>query len=163
MSAYSFPISFLCAVLLVSHAHGQTVSQRASPAKNARDEDHVQHLDRFVVSAGHDPKTSFDVAQGTSVLAGEELHRLVQGTLGDTLSSTSGVSSTYYGPGASRPVIRGLGGDRVRVLDNGVGALDASNVSPDHNTAVEPLFASRIEVLRGPSTLLYGSSAVGGA
>ncbi len=97
------------------------------------------------------------------MLAGEELHRLGQATLGETLSSVPGVSSTYYGPGASRPVIRGLGGDRVRVLDNGVGTLDASSVSPDHNTAVEPLFASRIEILRGPSTLLYGSSAIGGA
>ena len=125
--------------------------------------DHVQHLDKFVVSAGHDPKTMFDLAQGTSVLAGEELHRLAQRTLGDTLNGMPGVSATSYGPGASRPVIRGLGGDRVRVLDNGVGTLDAASVSPDHNTAIEPLFASRIEVLRGPSTLLYGSSAVGGA
>ncbi|MBM3855982.1 MAG: TonB-dependent receptor, partial [Verrucomicrobia bacterium] len=124
--------------------------------------DHIRHLDRFVVSAGHDPKTLFDLAQGTSVLAGEELHRVVQGTLGETLAGTPGVSSTYHGPGASRPVIRGLGGDRVRVLDNGVGALDASGLSPDHNTTLEPLFASRLEVLRGPSTLLYGSSAVGG-
>ena len=123
----------------------------------------INRLDKFVVSAGPDAKTSFDLAQGTSVLAGEELRRLAQATLGETLSSTPGVNSTYYGPGASRPVIRGLGGDRVRVLDNGVGALDASSVSPDHNTALEPMFATRIEVLRGPSTLLYGSSAVGGA
>ncbi len=142
--------------------HAQTAPAAAPDAASAT-KDHIQHLDKFVVSAGHDPKTAFDVAQGTAVLAGEELHRLVQATLGETLSTTPGVSSTYYGPGASRPVIRGLGGDRVRVLANGVGALDASNVSPDHNVAVEPLFASRIEVLRGPSTLLYGSSAVGGA
>ncbi len=124
--------------------------------------DKIDHLDAFVVSAGHDSKTSFDLAQGTAVLAGDELRRLAQATLGETLTATPGVSSTYYGPGASRPIIRGLGGDRIRVLDSGVGALDASNVSPDHNTALEPLFASRIEVLRGPSTLLYGSSAVGG-
>jgi hypothetical protein len=75
-------------------------------------------------------------------------------------SPAPGVSSTYHGPGASRPVIRGLSGDRVRVLDDGVGTLDAASVSPDRNTAIEPLFASSIEVLRGPSTLLYGSSAV---
>jgi iron complex outermembrane receptor protein len=162
MSAHSRSLSFLLFAALALPSRSQTSSPATTPASKA-EPDHVQHLDRFVVSAGHDPKTSFDVAQGTSVLAGEELHRLVQATLGDTLSSTPGVSSTYYGPGSSRPVIRGMGGDRVRVLDNGVGALDASNVSPDHNTAVEPLFASRIEVLRGPSTLLYGSSAVGGA
>lgn len=136
----------------------QTPSPTSPPAG-----DKIERLNEFIVSAGPDPKTAFDLAQGTSVLAGAELRRLVQNTLGETLSSTPGVSSTYYGPGSSRPVIRGLGGDRIRVLENGVGALDASNVSPDHNTALEPLFATRIEVLRGPSTLLYGSSAVGGA
>jgi iron complex outermembrane receptor protein len=156
MSAFFRSSLFLlCAAGL---ARAQTVLPPAATAG-----DHIEHLDKFVVSAGHDPKTMFDLAQGTSVLAGEELHRLAQSTLGETLATTPGVSSTYYGPGSSRPVIRGLGGDRVRVLDNGVGALDASNVSPDHNTAIEPLFASRIEVLRGPSTLLYGSSAIGGA
>ncbi|MEO6244676.1 MAG: TonB-dependent receptor plug domain-containing protein, partial [Opitutaceae bacterium] len=155
-------VSLLCLGLLRLPASAQTAPV-TPPPRPSSEKDGIQHLDKFVVSAGHDPKTAFDVAQGTSVLAGEELHRQVQATLGETLSGTPGVSSTYYGPGASRPVIRGLGGDRVRVLDNGVGALDASNVSPDHNTAVEPLFASRIEVLRGPSTLLYGSSAVGGA
>jgi iron complex outermembrane receptor protein len=140
--------------VLASRALSQNNSVASAP---------VQRLDAVVVSAGPDPKTSFDLAQGTSVLSGDELRRLVQSTLGETLAGTAGVSSTYHGPGASRPVIRGLSGDRVRVLDNGVGTLDASNVSPDHATAVEPLFASRIEVLRGPSTLLFGSSAVGGA
>lgn len=119
-------------------------------------------LDPFVVSSGFDDKTAFDLAQGTSILAGTDLRRLVRGTLGETLDSTPGIHSTYHGPGASRPLIRGLGGDRIRVLQNGIDALDASNVSPDHNTAVEPLFAERIEVLRGPATLLYGSSAIGG-
>lgn len=152
----SFSIFFFS---LAALARAQTAPTPASPPAGEK----ISHLDAFVVSAGSDSKTSFDLAQGTAVLAGEELRRLAQATLGETLSATPGVSSTYYGPGASRPVIRGLGGDRIRVLDSGVGALDASNVSPDHNTALEPLFASRIEVLRGPSTLLYGSSAVGGA
>ena len=160
----SLPLTALCLALFASAAHPQTAipppPTAATSALPAHDP--IRHLDRFVVSAGHDPKTMFDLAQGTSVLAGEELHRVAQGTLGETLAGTPGVSSTYHGPGASRPVIRGLGGDRVRVLDNGVGALDASGLSPDHNTTLEPLFASRIEVLRGPSTLLYGSSAVGG-
>lgn len=156
MSSFrSLSVFLLCAAAI---ARGQT-----SPVPPAPAGDKIQHLDSFVVSAGPDPKTSFDLAQGTAVLAGDELRRQVQATLGETLSATPGVNSTYYGPGASRPLIRGLGGDRIRVLDNGVGSLDASNVSPDHNTAIEPLFASRIEVLRGPSTLLYGSSAVGGA
>ncbi len=116
----------------------------------------------MVVSAGPDAKSAFDVAQGTSVLVSDDLRRSVMATLGDTLATTPGVNATYYGPGASRPIIRGLGGDRVRMLDNGVGSLDASSVSPDHNVSVEPLLVDRIEVLRGPATLLYGSSAVGG-
>jgi iron complex outermembrane receptor protein len=151
----------LCAASL---SPAQTVPPAPPRAAGpAAGHDHVEHLDQFVVSAGHDAKTMFDLAQGTSVLAGEELHRRVQSTLGETLAAVPGVASTAYGPGSSRPIIRGLGGDRVRVLDNGIGALDASSISPDHNTALEPLFASRIEVLRGPSTLLYGSSAIGGA
>jgi iron complex outermembrane receptor protein len=116
----------------------------------------------MVVSAGPDAKSAFDLAQGTSVLVSDQLRRSIQGTLGETLATTPGVNATYYGPGASRPIIRGLGGDRVRMLDNGVGSLDASNVSPDHNVSVEPLLVDRIEVLRGPATLLYGNSAVGG-
>ena len=72
------------------------------------------------------------------------------------------MSSTYFGPGASRPVIRGLGGDRIRVLEDGVGAGDASSTSPDHAVSIEPVAAETIEVVRGPATLLYGSSAVGG-
>ena len=74
-----------------------------------------------------------------------------------------GVAATGFAPGASRPVLRGFGGERVRVLTDGVGALDASGASADHAVAVDPLIADRIEVLRGPAVLLYGSSAIGGA
>ncbi len=136
-------------------------AQFASPPPNSATA--PIELEPFVVSSGFDDKTAFDLAQGTSILAGADLRRLAKGTLGETLGATPGINSTYHGPGASRPVIRGLGGDRIRVLQNGIGILDASNVSPDHNAAVEPLFAERIEVLRGPATLLYGSSAIGGA
>lgn len=132
-----------------------------TPATPLADEK-ILSLDAFVVSSGPDAKTAFDLAQGASILAGHDLQLRATSTLGETLAATPGVSSTYYGPGASRPLIRGLGGDRVRMLDNGVGSLDASNVSPDHNVSLEPLLVDRIEVLRGPATLLYGSSAVGG-
>ena len=103
-----------------------------------------------------------DVAQPVTVLTGEELASRTAPTLGETLASQPGVSSTYFGPGASRPVIRGLGGDRIRVLEHGVGAGDASSTSPDHAVSIEPVAAETIEVVRGPATLLYGSSAVGG-
>jgi len=137
-------------------------SAQTAPTKPASDHDETLALEAMVVTAGPDQKSSFDLAQGTAVLASEQLRRSVTATLGDTLAAVPGINATYYGPGASRPIIRGLGGDRVRMLDNGVGSLDASNVSPDHNVSVEPLLVDRIEVLRGPATLLYGSSAVGG-
>lgn len=83
-------------------------------------------------------------------------------TLGDVLNGLPGVRTTAFAAGASRPVIRGLAGPRVLVLSNGVGLIDASALSPDHQVAADPADASRIEVLRGPSTLAYGGSAIGG-
>lgn len=83
-------------------------------------------------------------------------------TLGETLDGAPGVSSTYYGPNASRPIIRGLDGDRIRILANGGGSLDASSLSYDHSVTSDPISIERIEVLRGPGALLYGGSAVGG-
>lgn len=150
----SIPLFILTAAAL---ARGQAPATPPPPVH-----DKTVTLDAMIVSTGPDAKTAFDLAQGSSILAGEELHQRVQATLGETLSATPGVNSTYYGPGASRPVIRGLGGDRIRVLSDSVGTLDVSNVSPDHATSIEPLFAESIEVLRGPSALLYGGSAIGG-
>ena len=83
-------------------------------------------------------------------------------TLGETLDGTPGVSSTYFGPNASRPIIRGLDGDRIRILGNGGGTLDVSSLSYDHAVTADPISIERIEVLRGPGALLYGGSAVGG-
>jgi iron complex outermembrane receptor protein len=123
----------------------------------------AEHQEEIVVSAGAEPRSALEVAQPVSVLSGEELARRAQASLGETLAEQPGVSSTYFGPGASRPVIRGLGGDRVRMLESGLGTGDASSTSPDHAVASEPLSAEGIEVLRGPATLLYGSSAIGGA
>jgi len=119
-------------------------------------------MDRVVVTASPDPHSQLEVAQPTDVLDLEDLDTRRQPSLGETLAQQPGISSTYFGPGASRPIIRGLGGDRVRMLENGLGSADASNTSPDHAVAVDPLAADRIEIIRGPATLLYGSSAVGG-
>ena len=120
------------------------------------------HREEIVVTASPDVRSTYEIAQPTSVLSGEELQRRIQPTLGETLSREPGVTSTFFGQGASRPVIRGLGGDRIRVLESGIGSGDASTTSPDHAVSLDPLAAERIEVLRGPATLLYGSSAVGG-
>jgi iron complex outermembrane receptor protein len=103
-----------------------------------------------------------DVLGGITVLSAETLAREVRATIGETLASQPGVSATSFGPNASRPIIRGLGGERIRVLTDGIGSLDVSTSSADHAVAINPLTAERIEVLRGPAALLFGSSAIGG-
>ncbi len=97
-----------------------------------------------------------------SVLSTEDLKIQTETTLGETLDQEPGVFSSYFGPGASRPIIRGNSGDRIRVLKNGVGTLDVSNTSEDHAVSANPLAMTSVEVLRGPETLLYGNSAIGG-
>ncbi len=101
-------------------------------------------------------------AEAASSLSGDALARRLAGTLGDTLDGLPGVSASGFGPNSSRPVIRGLDGDRVRVLDNGGASVDASNLSFDHAVALDPLVVERLEVLRGPAALLYGGNATGG-
>jgi len=96
------------------------------------------------------------------VLDEEDLAVAPAATLGDLVNGLPGVRSTSFAPGASRPVIRGLSGPRVQVLSNGLGMIDASSVSPDHQVAVDPAEARRIEIVRGPSTLVFGGSAIGG-
>ena len=103
-----------------------------------------------------------DFLAGTSVIADDDLLRELDGQLGAILDELPGVSTTAFAPGASRPVLRGQQGERVRVLTDGIGALDASNTSADHAVSIDPLTAERIEVLRGPAVLLYGSQAIGG-
>jgi iron complex outermembrane receptor protein len=121
-----------------------------------------QPLREIVVQSTGGQKTLSEQAQPVSVLSGEELDMKSATSLGDTLATEAGITSSSFGPGAGRPVIRGLGGDRIRVLENGVGSLDISSVSPDHAVTVESSLVDKIEVVRGPATLLYGASAVGG-
>ncbi|BAI96724.1 TonB-dependent receptor [Sphingobium sp. TA15] len=103
-----------------------------------------------------------DVLSGVSVLQGPELTQAIRPSIGETLQHTPGVSATSFGPSASRPILRGQQGERVRILTDGIGSIDVSNTSVDHAVVVNPLLAERIEVLRGPEALLYGSSAIGG-
>lgn len=97
-----------------------------------------------------------------TVLEGDELVRRREATLGETLNSEPGIHSSHFGAGASRPVIRGMDGPRVKVLSDGAELHDASTISPDHAVVSEPMLATQIEVLRGPSALVYGNGAVGG-
>ena len=97
-----------------------------------------------------------------TVLNGRELSLRRAGTLGETLNGIPGVTATQFGPNASRPVIRGLDAERVKIMQNGVGILDASSLSFDHAVGIDPLIIEQIDVVRGPAALLYGGSAVGG-
>lgn len=103
-----------------------------------------------------------DMATPVQVLGEEELRLRRAATLGETLAAEPGIHASHFGAGASRPVIRGLDGARVSVLSDGSELLDASTVSPDHAVTTEPLLANQIEVLRGPSALLYSPGAMGG-
>jgi iron complex outermembrane receptor protein len=124
--------------------------------------DLATHQETVIVTARPEAATLNELAAPVDVLSGHDLQEAREATLGETLSRQAGVSSTYFGPGASRPVIRGLGGDRIRVLQGGLGTADASNTSPDHAVSFDPLSARQVEIVRGPATLLYGSNAVGG-
>ncbi|WP_038500493.1 TonB-dependent receptor domain-containing protein [Janthinobacterium agaricidamnosum] len=105
---------------------------------------------------------SNDMSTPVTVLEGDELIRLRGATLGETLDGQPGITSSHFGAGASRPIIRGMDGPRVKVLSDGAEVQDASTISPDHAVAAEPMLAQQIEVLRGPSALAYGGGAVGG-
>ncbi|MDP8994908.1 MAG: TonB-dependent receptor [Pseudomonadota bacterium] len=122
---------------------------------------HEQLGDDIIVTARF--VRELNVLAGTEVLAGADLVREMRPQLGDTLARLPGVSATSFTPGASRPVLRGFQGERVRVLVDGIGAIDVSNTSADHAVTVDPLTADRIEVLHGPAVLLFGSQAIGGA
>ena len=119
-------------------------------------------LEEIIVSGAFEGRKLGETILGATILKQDEILRRLNGSIGETLRSQPGISSTFFGPGASRPIIRGLGGDRIRVLDNGIGSIDASSTSPDHAVAVEPALAERIEILRGTAMLIYGSSAAGG-
>ena len=120
------------------------------------------HSEEIVVTATGDARLDLDLATPVTVLEGQELSERLAPTIGETLDKEVGINQTYFAPGASRPIIRGLGGDRVKMMENGLDTLDASSTSPDHAVAADPLAAERLEVVRGPATLLYGSNAIGG-
>ena len=128
----------------------------------AEEHSHALDLDNVPVTGNPLGVASDDMVVPVSVLGGRELSLRRQSTLGETLNGIPGVTATQFGPNASRPVIRGLDGERVRIMQNGVGILDASSLSFDHAVGVDPLIIEQIDVVRGPAALLYGGSAMGG-
>jgi iron complex outermembrane receptor protein len=115
-----------------------------------------------VLSVSPNARPQFESYQPTSVLTGQDLAKQLESSIGATLSESPGVSMRSLGPGPARPVIRGLDGDRVVVLEDGQRMGDLSSQSADHGVPVNPAAAKRIEVVRGPATLLYGANAIGG-
>ncbi len=121
-----------------------------------------QMLEPVVITATPFPRTELDALQPVSVLRGEALRLQESTNLGATLGREPGVHSSAYGPGAGRPVIRGMDSARVRIVESGLGVADVSGASPDHRVAADTLNSAQVEILRGPATLLYGSGAIGG-
>jgi iron complex outermembrane receptor protein len=150
------------------HFPAQAQSEAAgAPAVGDAHQDDDLH-DRRRDTAGQIVVTSqglrqLDVLAGTSILEGEALQRNLSGPIGEVVAKLPGVTASGFAPGASRPILRGFSGERVRTLIDGIGTIDASNTSDDHAVGIDPLTAERIEVLRGPAVLLYGSQAIGGA
>lgn len=132
-------------------------------AEDGGDTPAAKTLDTVEVTATPLGGDAESLAHPVELLHGEELDARKAGTLGDTVTGLPGVQTTYFGTGVGRPVIRGQEGPRVQVLSGGIGSMDASTVSADHATSVEPFLADQIEVLKGPATLLFGSGAIGGA
>ena len=124
-------------------------------------EHYAVHLDEVIVSTPMQD-TIASSATPVTVLHNDNLRMKAGSTIGETIQNELGVHGQSFGPGVGLPVIRGQDGPRVRVLSNGLGANDASQNSPDHASITAPLNAERIEILRGPATLLYGSGAIGG-
>jgi iron complex outermembrane receptor protein len=105
--------------------------------------------DEIIVTGSPLTRSVDEAITGVSVLTGEELSERLAGTIGETLKYEPGVSSTFFGAGASRPIIRGQGGDRVRVLNNGIGSIDASSASPDKRS-VSKCCAARHSCVTAP-------------
>lgn len=124
--------------------------------------DKLVHAQAITVTASGVARGLGEVAQPVDVLAGEDLLLRKQSSLGETLAQQPGVTATTYGQAASRPVIRGLGADRIRILENGLDTGDVSSVGPDHAVSTDVLAAEQIEVVRGPAAVLWGANAIGG-
>lgn len=143
----------LAVLSLIAAQHTGLLAQASSPAPSAT-------LKEITITGN--PLGATDLIAPSAQYSGDGLLLRSKTTIGETLEGTPGVSSTYFGPNASRPIIRGQDGDRIRILNNGGALLDVSNLSYDHSVAADPLSTERIEVLRGPGALQYGGSAVGG-
>lgn len=130
----------------------------AGAASHAADE----RLEEVTVTALGIRSSVDDAIQPVEVLSGDKLQQQLSSSIGETLAKQPGITATYFGPNASRPIIRGLSGERVQMLEDSLSALDVSSLSEDHAVSIEDSLATQIEIVKGPAALLYGSGAVGG-
>ena len=144
---------------LVSPAFAE--DQKKGTEHDGPKEHYAIHLDELIVSTPMQD-TIASSATPVTVLHDDNLRMKAGSTIGETIQNELGVHGQSFGPGVGLPVIRGQDGPRVRIMTNGLGTNDASQNSPDHASIAVPLNAERIEILRGPATLLYGSGAIGG-
>ena len=120
----------------------------------------AHHLDEVTITARSLERS--DLMVPAQQLSGAALTQRQGSTLGETLDNLPGIANSSFGPNVGRPTIRGMDGDRIRILQNSGANMDVSGLSNDHAVPIDPLTTERIEVLRGPATLLYGGSAIGG-
>ncbi len=142
------------------HTCALAIACALAPLYNAHAED--QTVEEIIVTAVPLGGTVDQLVRPARVVSAEELDRIRRQTIGDTLENQPGLSTTDFGAGAGRPVIRGQGGPRVQVLENGIPSMDASDVSTDHAVTIDPAYADQVEILKGPATLLYGGGASAG-
>ncbi|WP_300377109.1 TonB-dependent receptor [Henriciella sp.] len=141
-----------------------TLLASASPFAIAQqsDNDDPAKLSTIIVTGVGPQRDTDEMIGNASAVTRDDIVENLQGSLGNTLDTEPGVSTTHFGQAASRPVLRGLGAERVLVLTNGIGVIDASAASPDHQVAGDGIDAEKIEILRGPAALAYGGQAIGG-
>ncbi len=153
--------TFLSAAIALALSHSVSAQSQSEKMQDKKAKQATE-LSEIQVTATPLRAHAAELIEPVEILLGRELDRQKASTIGETVANQAGVQTSFFGAGVGRPIIRGFEGARVQVLSGGLGSLDASNVSADHAVTIEPFLADQIEILKGPSALLFGSGAIGG-
>ena len=151
--------TYLRYIIIIS---GLVLTSQLFAQHDGHEEEEIIDLQQLNITASPFALKQEDVVVATSSVLSTELRRSRLSTLGSTLDGQPGIHASSYAPGASRPIIRGFDGDRVSILQNGTEIFDVSFSSADHGVAIEPMMIQKVEIVRGPASLLYGNAAIGG-